>query len=424
MKKFLEGILQFFASAILKKYQPKVVGITGSVGKTSTKEAVFTVLSPHFKVRKSEKSYNNEIGVPLTVIGNSAQGKSVFGWLTVFLKAIFLLCFKSKGYPDILVLEMAADKPGDIRYFLKFIKCDIGVVTAIAPVHLEQFKEIDKIIKEKSRIVSELKSDGLAILNYDDENVRNMRNLTKAKVTTFGFNEGADFRCLEFVGGSVSCEEDKIKMPGVSLKILSDGKAVPMRIPNVLGKQQIYAVLAAAAVGAAFDLNLIEIAEALGKYKAPAGRMNVLAGIKKTVIIDDSYNASPHSVLAALDVLASLSTGEGRFKYAVLGDMRELGAATESSHREIGGVVKEKGIDYLITAGPSARFIADEAEKQGMSIDNIFTFDNPEDAGEFLEDRIREGDIILVKGSRAVKMEKIVKELMAEPERANELLVN
>lgn len=424
MRNFLEKALSYFAGGILEKCQPRVVGVTGSVGKTSTKEAIYTVLAPHFRVRKSEKSYNNELGVPLTVIGAQAGGKSPFRWLWIFLKATKLLWFGDKNYPEILVLEMAADKPGDIKYFLKFIKVDVGVVTAIAPVHLEQFKDIERIIKEKSKIVSELRQSGTAILNFDDENVRNMKELTRANVLTFGFNEGANLRCMEFVPGSVSIEENKLRTPGVSFKLLSNGKAVPVYIPNVLGKQQIYAALAAAAAGLALDLNLLEISEALKNYKAPAGRMNVIGGIKNTIIIDDSYNASPRSTSAALEVLSALPIGEGNHKFAVLGDMRELGTYTAKAHREIGKVAVEKHIDYLITVGPNASLIADEAERLGMPLDNIFSFDNAEEAGRFLQDRIHQGDIILVKGSRAMAMEKVVKEIMAEPEKAGELLVN
>jgi UDP-N-acetylmuramoyl-tripeptide--D-alanyl-D-alanine ligase len=424
MRKILENILKFFAAKILKKYNPKVIGITGSVGKTSTKEAIFTVLSPHFNVRKNEKNYNNEIGLPLTIIGAKTGGKSLFLWLGVFLKAIWLILFRDKNYPEILILEMAADKPGDIRYFLKFIKLNIAVVTAVAPVHLEQFKDIEKIAKEKSKIVSELDANGIAILNFDDEKVREMQNLTKAKVLTFGFDEKADLRCLEFVPGSVSIEENNIKTIGVTFKILYSGKAIPVHIPNVLGRQQIYAALAAALVGLVFDLNLLQISESLMNYKAPRGRMNVIPGIKNTIIIDDSYNASPRSTIAALDVLSSLPIGENSRKFAVLGDMLELGTYTAKAHREIGKVVVDKKIDYLITIGPNASLIADEAERLGMSIDNIFSFDNSEEAGRFLQDRIKQGDIILVKGSRAMKTEKVVKEIMAEPLRADELLVS
>ncbi len=424
MRKILEEVLRFFASKILNKQQPKIVGITGSIGKTSTKEAVFTVLSSHFKVRKSEKSYNNEIGAPLTIIGAKTGGKSPLLWFIIFLKAIWFSCFKSANYPDILVLELAADKPGDIKYFLKFIRVDMAVVTAVAPVHLEQFKSVEKIIKEKSRVVSELKSSGAAVLNWDDENVRGMKELSRAKIITFGFDEGADLRCLEFIPGSVSFEEGGLRTPGVSFKLLYQGTAMPVRIPNVLGKQQIYAALAGAAVGLGLDLNLLEISEALKRYKAPAGRMNVIPGIKNTIIIDDSYNASPRSTAAALKVLSSLPAREGAKKYAALGDMRELGTYTAKAHREIGRAAVEGAVDYLVTVGPNASLIADEAERLGMSIDNIFSFDSAEEAGRFMQDRIRPGDIILVKGSRAMKMEKIIKELMAEPERAGELLVN
>ncbi|MFA5754455.1 MAG: cyanophycin synthetase, partial [Patescibacteria group bacterium] len=184
-----------------------------------------------------------------------------------------------------------------------------------------------------------------------------------------------------------------------------------------------YAALAAAAVGLYFEMNLVEIALALKDFSLPKGRMNVLPGIKHTFIIDDTYNSSPEAVIAALSVLSRIKIDPEASKYAVLGDMLEIGAYTEEGHQLVGRKLVESGISRLIAVGERSRDIIRGAKDAGLEDDFIFYFDNSEDAGKFLQDRVKAGDIILVKGSQGVRMEKAVKEIMAEPERAAELLV-
>lgn len=197
LKSILQAMLNSCAKKIIKKYKPDVVGITGSVGKTSAKEAITAVLSSKFDVRSNFKNYNNEIGLPLTVIGvEKTPGRNLFGWVKVFMKA-FSLRFKwNANYPDILVLEMGADKPGDIEYLLEIAPCKVGVLTFIGSAHIEFFKTIKKIAQEKRLIVSHLKEDGFAVLNFDNEMV--LQNAkTKAETITYGFKEGADLQATD-----------------------------------------------------------------------------------------------------------------------------------------------------------------------------------------------------------------------------------
>lgn len=410
MRNFLNKILKFVSKLILKKYNPKVVAISGSVGKTSTKEMVFSVLSSKFKTRRNEKNYNTEIGVALSIIGiQNSPDKNIFGWMKVFLKALFLLCFYNKKYPEILVLELGADKPGDIQYFMEFIKPFVSIVTAIGeiPVHVEFFSGPLAIAREKSKIISSLPKNGMAILNYDDETVLEMREKTKADILTFGFQEGADVRATDYellIG-----EKNEQPVPeGVIFRLNYKKGFIPIHLNSVFGKQQVYAALAAAACGVTFGINQVEISQALLNYNPPPGRMRLLEGIKKSWIIDDSYNASPTAVLAALKTVGEIPS---KRKIAVLGDMGELGKYSEEAHRSIGENAA-KIVDVIITVGDKARFVAIDAAEEGFPQKNIFSFDTSPEAGKKLRDFIKEGDLVLIKGSRFMEMEKVVEEVV------------
>lgn len=422
MKLIVQKTLKVLARLILKRHKPKIIGITGSVGKTSAKEVIYTVLRSKFNVRKNIKNYNNEIGLPLTIVGISSPGKSVLGWAKVFLKAVSLSVLRSGSYPEILVLEMGIDRPGDMKYLTDFVKSDIGVVSAIGdiPVHVEFFGSAENIANEKSILIESLSSSGLAILNYDDKLVLGMRKNTDAKVVTFGLRKGADVQAIEisFSDGQWTLEDGTI---GTSFKVVYQGHTVPFRLSSVLGYQQIYASLAATAVGLQLGLNLIHIAKALKEYQPPPGRMRILKGIKNTFIIDDSYNAAPLSMKAALRVLKELDRKGGR-KIAVLGDMLELGEFSEQAHRDIGAIAA-KTVSVLFTVGEKSKFIAEEAMKAGMDKKQIMVYNDSLKAGKDLQEILKEGDVVLVKGSQGVRTELVVEEVMAEPQRAKELLV-
>ncbi|HAH04768.1 MAG: UDP-N-acetylmuramoyl-tripeptide-D-alanyl-D-alanine ligase [Parcubacteria group bacterium GW2011_GWA2_43_17] len=417
MKNLLFLILKYQTRLILKKYRPLVIGITGSVGKTSTKEAIFAVLRRKFNVRENHKNYNNEVGLPLTVIGAATGNKSVFKWLNVFINACRLIIKKDSAYPKMLVLEMGADKTGDIEYLTGMAPCDIGVVTAVSKVHLEFFGSLENVIREKQKIVTHLKESHLAVLNSDDPNVLGMRTLTKAKVKTFGFSESADFRATDIrlsqKGGQF----------GTSFKLHTNGTVLPVFLTNALGPAQVEAALAALAVASSFGINLVEIVEDLSKFKAPPGRTNLLKGIKNTMLIDDSYNASPASSLVALEILKDLPGPPINKKIAVFGEMLELGSYTETGHLEVGQKAAMAGVDLLVGVGEKARDIIRGAIQAGLAEDKTFYFDNNHDAGIFVQNKIKEGDLVLIKGSQGARMEQIVKELMAEPLKAEDLLV-
>lgn len=427
MRKFLQSILKSLAKAVLWRYSPEIIAVTGSVGKTGAKEAIYQVLKGSFKTRRNIKNYNNEIGVPLTILGQDIAPQTkisaIFSWLAIFFKACLTVLWQ-RNYPEILVLEMGISHPGDMKYLIDFVPAKVGVITAIGefPTHLEFFPEKDRLIREKAFLVKHLTKPGTAILNYDDLSVRAIGDDLgeKTSLIQYGFGNAADLKILSY--DLLINNLDKGNY-GISFKLEHKGSVVPVRLNKVLGKQHAFAAAAAAGVGLVFGLNLVEIAHSLAGYHSLPGRAKLLKGIKDTWLIDDTYNASPLATLNSLDILNRLASGQSGRKIAVLGDMLELGVNTEAGHRRVGQEVPEIA-DLLFTVGAKANFIAEEAANQGFSKDKIFKFSQPEKAGLALQEELIQGDFVLIKGSRGIHMEKIVKEIMRRPGKADELLVH
>ncbi len=421
-KKIILLKLKWLAKMILAKYKPKIVGITGSVGKTSTKDAVFCVLKTKFRVRASIKNYNNEFGLPLSVIGSDSPGKNFFGWLAVFWQAYWLILFFAKDYPEVLILEMGVDKVGDMDYLTSIVKCDVGVITGIGEAHLEAFGSVDKIQLEKGKLLKKLAKNGWAILNFDDEKTKALAAESKVRVLGYGFNPGA-----EVSGSNLQFKFEESRnldnLLGLTFKVSYEGSMVPVVLPEVIGGGAVYAALAAIAVGLTFKINLVEIAAALQKFVSPKGRMKLIDGIKHTLLIDDSYNSSPQSSLAAIDFIKRIETDQPFRKIAVMGDMLELGTYSEAGHREVGRAVAVAKFDLLVTVGERAREISHGAKAAGLADDQIFSFSHNAEAGLFVQDRLKAGDLVLIKGSQGARMEQVVKELMANPLEAGILLV-
>ncbi|MEK9152611.1 MAG: Mur ligase family protein [Patescibacteria group bacterium] len=420
MKKLIAHCLNSCAKRVLARAKPFVIGITGSVGKTSAKEAIGTVLKGKFSVRVSPKNYNNELGLPLAVLGLPAGGKSPLRWLSTFNRASWRSMFGIKDYPKNLVLEMGVDRPGDLARLLDVVTPSIGVVTTVGEAHAEFLGSLDDVAEEKSTLVKRLPKDGWAVLNADDARVLAMRNKTKAAVMTFGFAGDADVRAHEM---SMSYTYgDERGEAGMHFKMAHKGNMVPIFLPEILGRQGVYAALAAAAVGLLRGMNLIEISDRLREFQSPPGRMRSLPGIKWTMIIDDTYNSSPVSAVAALDVLREIPLADGAKRIAVLGDMLELGQLSEDGHKRVGAKAAECA-DLLVFVGERMGDAETAALAAGAARDRTFHFGSVEEAGHFVQDRMKKGDVILVKGSQGMRMEKVVKEIMADPLSASKLLV-
>ena len=425
MSNLLARLLKKLASAVIWKYRPGIIGVTGSVGKTSTKRAIAVVLGSNRQIRAAPASLNNEFGVPLTILGEwnseelalvskkSAPGgrtlRKIFFWLKVIVRGAYLIVFSPKSnYPEILILEYGADRPGDIKYLLSIARPNISVITAVGeiPVHVEFYAGPEEVAREKARLIECLPSAGFAVLNYDDARVRDLDNRTRAHVMTYGFGQGAQVR--------ISGLEHRLKNNapvGIGFKLSYGGGVVPVKLDGVLSKSQAYAAAAAACLGLIFGLNLVKISEALKDYRPAPGRLELKVGVGSSWVIDDSYNASPAAMRAALDTLRILP---GKRKIAVLGDMLELGKYTTQAHSQVGRLVA-RSANILVTIGPAAKFIAEGAKTAGLPKRNIYSFMTAPEAQEPLANLIRRGDLILVKGSRAMHLEEVVAALRAAP---------
>ncbi|MDP2982646.1 MAG: UDP-N-acetylmuramoyl-tripeptide--D-alanyl-D-alanine ligase [Candidatus Latescibacter sp.] len=351
-------------------FRGKVIGVTGTNGKTTVKEMILSVLRSRFRVHGTSGNFNNSIGLPL----------SLFGLDDTHECAVF---------------EMGMSAPGEIAWLAGIARPDIGVILNVGPAHMEFFRGIEEIAHAKTELLRSLPADGTAVLNADDPHLVAREKDGCCRVVKFGVNCPADFR-----GENIVVHEDGCASFTV------EGNSVRLSAP---GYHMVYNALAAWGVGKLMGLKGSTIAGALEKFTAPGMRMEILVkdGVR---YINDAYNANPQSMKAAAEVLRSLlRSGEIRMT-AVLGDMRELGKMTEEAHREIGKLFGELGIERLCLIGEYARFYRDGAEEAGMDPGKIRVFETVADALPFIKERKAEGNTIFIKGSRALGLERIITE--------------
>jgi UDP-N-acetylmuramyl pentapeptide synthase len=411
-------IMTALARCYLWRHRPGIVAVTGNAGKTSTREAIAAVLATNYRVRSPGANLNTPLGTAATIVGApmeiyERQGGTAGFWLRAVMAGIRHLIFDSRA-PQIIVLEYGADAPGDIARLVRLFPPHVSVVTQVGevPVHVEFFASALHLANEKMQIIKHLKTTDHAVLNYDDQTVLDMRTHTKARVHTFGMGDGADVRALQVsprIGGTVPL--------GITFDIAVAGHAMPVAINGTLGRGVASASAVAVAVGRMYGIGLADMVQALCHMRPPAGRMRILRGIKDTTIIDDTYNASPAAMHLALDTVRSLPASR---KIIVIGDMLELGKHSIQAHQSIGDMAGDIAT-VLVCVGERARFYADAASDQ-MPKENIHWFHDSLQAAPVVQSLMRQGDLVLVKGSQGKRMERIVKEIMAEPERASELL--
>ncbi len=449
-KTIVVAILTLESRLILAKYKPFIIAVTGSVGKTSTKDAIYSVLkdqSPY--VRKSEKSMNSDVGLPLTIIGVPNAWRSFSGWMSNVIEGARLI-FKKNDYPDCLILEIGADHPSDIRKITKWLHPDISVITQVSdmPVHVEFFASPEEVFEEKACLAEAVKKDGTLVLFADNEKVMSLAERVKdreVKVISFGTIGTANVRGSEqrvvyelsevpVSGSSDQPVQDFTSVP-ISSNIISSASKIPsgftfkldmnsesstVSIKGILGKTYMYPLLAAAAVGTARNVPVSTIVNRLNNYSAPKSRMNLISGLNGSTIIDDTYNSSPDAVISAMNTLKYLECSGS--KIAVLGDMMELGQYSSEEHRRAGREVVGSAT-VLVTVGQRSRVTADEAVKCGLLIDKVRSFDTSFEAGEYLKSIVKQGDVVLIKGSQSIRMERAVEVLMKNPDQAGKLLV-
>ncbi len=393
--------LRVLAKAVLRRYKPKVVAVTGSVGKTTTKELTAAMLAPGFRVRAAQGSYNSEFGVPLTILDREA-GFTAGHWIRVFGHGLALLAGRTE-YPEVLVLEMGADHPGDIRYLSDLARPDIAILTNIRGVHLMNYDSIEAIAEEKAWLVRRLRPGGTAILNFDDTKVRMMQALAPGRVVTYGLSDEANLWAEEIT------QSERGLTATVCWRGSEDAPVSrwPLRTP-LLGRSQLSGVLAALAAAIAAGVPAEQAITAAGSIHPPPGRLRVLQGKHGLSLLDDTYNASPQAMIASLEVLRGFP-GPHR---AVLGTMRELGEASESGHRAVGEFAGP-WLDQLVTVGTTAGLIAEAAEAAGLSPHKIKRCAEATEVARVIE--VTGGGTVLFKASQAVYLERAVAELLRDP---------
>lgn len=413
IKPIILRLLRWEAKLILAKHKPFIIGVTGNLGKTSTKDAIYAVMKQHFFTRRSEKSFNSGFGVPLTILGQKSGWSNPFIWIKVLVSGFFVIWQKS--YPTHLVLEIGADRPDDIKDIVSWVKPDITVVTQFGqvPVHIEFFPDRDAVIHEKGYLVEALKKSGLFIFNADDHDAQKLIERTEARKVSFGVHESSTARAsnIKMYGHPIE---------GTEADISIDGNSYHMVLPEVVGKSPVYCALPALLVARELGISLEVACASLRDADKPKGRMRLLKGMNGSIIIDDTYNASPKATEHGLKTLSEMETS-GR-KIAVLGDMLELGKHTKEEHYKI-GLVAASSCHRLYTVGIRARVIADGALDGKMSDENIMQCDTAIDAGKELVQVLGENDIVYMKGSQGVRMERAVEMILAKTHDPHKVLV-
>ena len=399
---------------IINKYEPKVIGIAGDFDKDIVKNYVFAVLDYKYKgeVRENDSLdsdfYNSVNNV---VLGINKKRSSFF----LIIKAFWLLAIKNKKYPKYFVLNYPVNKSGEMKKFLKFVKPDIGILSSVTDRNIEYFSSLKKEADEKGLIVTSLDKKSKAILNIDYEIIEKLESKIKPDIISYGFTEKADIQATEFSSyekdGDINIED---KIQGIHFKLKHKGTVVPFFIPKVIGSDHVRGFMASVAVGNILGMNMVDISECFLNHKPIKGNFTLVKGVKHTLIIDQTSYIDPYSVALSLETLERLKIDKGHFKYAVIGDISNIIEFSDKKHVEIGKLVAKLGIDYLITIGAKAKHIAKGAKLGKMKKDNCFSFSKAEEAGRFLQDRIKKGDLILVTGSKELGIDKIVKEVSGE----------
>lgn len=400
--KIIYKILAFYARKLITEHNPFVIAITGSVGKTSTKEAIYQVLNDRYKnsVRKNFGNLNAELGVPLTILGYE-KVPNKFIWPVFLLLAYFKL--KVKQYPKYLILEMGVEHQGDIDYFCSIVQPDIAIITSTSPAHTVNFKNSDEFRKEKISILGHLKEGGHAILNYDDSS---LSKIAGDKILSIAVKKDkADYRA----------ENINISLDGTEFRIVKTGRKISIK-SKLLGIQMIYPELVAFAVADILGMSLIETGKSLEKILPIPGRLNLIKGKDNVTIIDDTYNSNPASAKLAIDFLNEVPFN-GR-KIAILGNMNELGDEEKLFHEKIAEYARDKEFDQVLFVGKNS------SHMQKKHLGNSVSIKTRKELLGKLNSIIKAGDLVLVKASQNGNfLEEAVKKLMKDPSTAKEKLV-
>lgn len=400
---FIYRVLAFYGKKVIARYNPTIIAITGSVGKTSTKEAVFQVLHDQFgdDVRKNHGNLNAEIGVPLTILG-FAKIPHKFLWPFFLIYAAFKLY--PKKYPKYLVLEMGVEKKGDIAYLTKIARPDFGIITSVFGAHIENFQSLKEYQEEKISLINIIKPGGTLFLNFDDPE---LCKFLEDNIVSYSIDKsGTDFRA----------ENIKSTLLGTEFRIICTGYKISVK-SHLFGKHLVYNSLAAAALADKLGISLLKAGKSLEKIKPLPGRMNIIEGLKDSIIIDDTYNSNPSSAKAAADVLAEIDYPYR--KVVIFGNMNELGKHAKEEHRAIGKYFSDK-CDFAVFVGPHSEIMREAYGKKSNSL----AFNNRKEVIALLPEIVKNNDLVLIKASQNKNFfEEITKSLMKNPKEASSKLV-
>lgn len=407
-KLFIQKTLEKYVKKYFKKHSDvKLVIVVGSVGKTTTKVAIGTVLNERFRVRLHEGNHNAELSTPLAILGIEypENVKSIGIWLNVFKAAKKRI--KDPTDVDVIVQEVGSDRIGQVPHFGTYAHPDIAVVTAVSPEHMEYFKTVDAVAAEELSAANFSKT---ALINRDDIDGVYAADLTNPNINTYGTTNAAEYHFIEqdftvqdgFVGAFISPDwEEKLD---VKVKLV--------------GEHSLRAAVAAGTVGLKLGLTSAEVQKGLNRISAVSGRMNLLRGVEKTMIIDDTYNSSPLAVASAIKALYGLSVPQ---RIAVLGTMNELGATSAQEHENLGKLCTPNKLAHVITVGEEAeKYLAPAARANGC---HVVSFKSPLEAGAYVHKVLEPGAAILFKGSQGnVYLEEAVKIVLHSADDAEKLV--
>lgn len=407
MKSLLKRLVVFVLAKqvhqLYKKHSFKTIIIAGSIGKTSTKFAIASVLKQKYRVRFQEGNYNDLVSIPLVYFGQDMPSLlNPLAWIKVFMTNRKVI--KSDFPFDFVILELGTDGPGQIAAFQKYLKADLGVLTAITPEHMEYFADLDAVAKEEltvSRLCNQL------IINKDLVDAKYIQALEKPALH-YSLKGQANYQL-----GNLKYDQS-----GYQFDVMKNNQLLLHANHEAIAESQLYSLTAAAAIGDLAQMSGAEIESGLHTIQAVSGRMQRLAGVNNSVIIDDTYNSSPEAVKGALDTLYKLPAKQ---KIAILGNMNELGKYSQSAHSDIGLYCDPSQLEIVLTIGPDAnQYLAPAAQQKGC---HVKTFNSPYELGKFIKPLIKNGAVILAKGSQnGVFAEEAVKILLANPADSSKLV--
>lgn len=394
-KKYIQRKLEKYVRKYFRRHPDiKLVVVTGSVGKTSTKVAIATVLSSRYQVRLHEGNHNSEISAPLAILGIDFPDdiRSLGMWIKIFSEARRRI--RQPSDVDVIVQELGSDRPGQIAHYAKYILPDIAVVTAVSPEHMEFFGTIETVAIEELTAANFSRQ---AIINRDDIDGEYARYITNGNISTYGTSGAAEY----------SFREDDFSVEnGYSGTFIAPdwSEPVPAKV-KLIGEQSLRVAVAAGAVAVKLGLTAEQVTVGMSRIKPVPGRMNPLRGLRNSIIIDDSYNSSPLAAKSALQTLYQLSAPQ---RIAVLGSMNELGLSSEVEHKALGEACNPSELAWVVTVGREANtYLAPIAKRRGCQVK---TFDNAIDAGGFVNSVLEPGAVVLFKGSQGdIYLEEAVK---------------